>query len=65
MSKELSRLEIAKQIEQDAAVFYKQYTAGLKILDDDLRLLLGFGVFLHNKSAADFATDKGDKNDEN
>lgn len=44
----MDRLQIANKIEADARQFYKRYTAGLEILDDDLRMLMGFGVHLHN-----------------
>ncbi len=47
----MDRLQIAKKIEADARQFYKRYTAGLEILDDDLRMLTGFGVHLHNTVA--------------
>lgn len=49
MKDEITKTELAQRMDRDAKAFYKRYTAGLKILDDDRMLLTTFGVFLHNE----------------
>lgn len=46
--RELTRAEVAQMMKRDAKAFHKRYAAGQRASDEDLNLMVAFGVWCYN-----------------